>query len=142
MYRKSYVSKNVWRVLRLPVSAFALVAQKSFNGEFTANNWFSDQTFYVTIANFLSMKVLSLSIHCWISIWTTSWWNLNKIIWYEIDTKALIEKLSSLIVQKNYGCRTRVIRLRGYCTPGQFWDRLCIFVKNYKKLVTSKVCFL
>ena len=32
--------------------------------------------------------------------------------------------------------------LRGYCTPDQFFDCLCIFLKNYKTLVTSKICFL
>ena len=32
--------------------------------------------------------------------------------------------------------------LRGYCTPGQFLDCFCIFLKNYNTLVTSKVCFL
>ena len=30
-------------------------------------------------------------------------------------------------------------RLRGYCTPGQFLDCFCIFLKNYNTLVTSKV---
>ena len=33
-------------------------------------------------------------------------------------------------------------RLRGYCTPGHFLDCFCIFLKNYNKLVTSKMCFL
>ena len=32
--------------------------------------------------------------------------------------------------------------LRGYCTPDQFLDCLCIFIKNYNTLVTSKICFL
>ena len=32
--------------------------------------------------------------------------------------------------------------LRGYCTPDQFFDCLCIFLKNYNTLATSKVCFL
>ena len=32
--------------------------------------------------------------------------------------------------------------LRGYCTPDQFFDCLCIFLKNYNTLVTSKICFL
>ena len=31
--------------------------------------------------------------------------------------------------------------LRGYCTPGQFLDCFCIFLKNYNTLVTSKICF-
>ena len=37
------------------------------------------------------------------------------------------------------GCSTP---LRGYCTPDQFFDCLCIFLKNYNTLVTSKICFL
>ena len=32
--------------------------------------------------------------------------------------------------------------LRGYCTPSQFLDCFCIFLKNYNTLVTSKICFL
>ena len=32
--------------------------------------------------------------------------------------------------------------LRGYCTPGQFLDCFCIFLKNYNTLVTTKICFL
>ena len=32
--------------------------------------------------------------------------------------------------------------LRGYCTPDHFCDCLCIFLENYKMLVTSKICFL
>ena len=30
----------------------------------------------------------------------------------------------------------------GYCTPDQFCDYLCIFLKNYNTLVRSKICFL
>ena len=32
--------------------------------------------------------------------------------------------------------------LRGYCTPGQFLDCFCNFLKTYNILVTSKICFL
>ena len=32
--------------------------------------------------------------------------------------------------------------LRGYCTPCQFLNCFCIFLKNYSTLVTSKICFL
>ena len=35
-----------------------------------------------------------------------------------------------------------VTSLRGYCTPDQFFDCLCIFLKNYNTLVASKICFL
>ena len=63
---------------RLPVSEFATVAQKSFNGKFTAK---------VLIGHFmlpLQTSTLNLSIHCLISIWATCWGNINKIITYEI----------------------------------------------------------
>ena len=30
--------------------------------------------------------------------------------------------------------------LRGYCTPDQFCDCLCIYLKNYNTLVTSNIC--
>ena len=44
---------------------------------------------------------------------------------------------------KNRQVRNMVINtLRGYCTPGQFLDCFCIFLKNYNTLVTSKICFL
>ena len=35
-----------------------------------------------------------------------------------------------------------LLGLRGYCTPDQFFDCLCIFLKSYNTLVTSKICFL
>ena len=41
--------RNIWRDFRLPMSALATVARKSFNGKFTAK--FSDRAFYVPIAN-------------------------------------------------------------------------------------------
>ena len=31
--------------------------------------------------------------------------------------------------------------LRGYCTPSQFCNCLCIFVQNYNTFLTSKICF-
>ena len=34
------------------------------------------------------------------------------------------------------------ICLRGYCTSDELCDCLCIFLKNYNTLVTSKMCFL
>ena len=46
-----HISRNVWKDFRLPVLALATVARKSFNGKFTAKNWFSDWVFYYTIAN-------------------------------------------------------------------------------------------
>ena len=42
------------------MSAFGTVARKSFNGKLTAQKWFSDRTFYVTItdADFRILKSL------------------------------------------------------------------------------------
>ena len=34
------------------------------------------------------------------------------------------------------------LSLRGYCTPRLFFNCLCIFLKTYNTLVTSKICFL
>ena len=34
------------------------------------------------------------------------------------------------------------ICFRGYCTPDQFCDCLCIWLKNYNTLVTGKICLL
>ena len=43
-----FVSNNVCIDFRLPLSAFTIVAGKSFKGTFKPN-WFSDRAFYVTI---------------------------------------------------------------------------------------------
>ena len=43
-----YVSINVWRDFRLPVSSFATVAQKGFYRKFTAKIYFLNRAFYVT----------------------------------------------------------------------------------------------
>ena len=32
--------------------------------------------------------------------------------------------------------------LRGYCTPDQFCNCLCIFLKNYNTFVAGKICFI
>ena len=72
--------RNVWRDFRLPMSAVATVARKSFNGKFTVK---------------MNFQLGMLFYHCWcwhwkskslhlISIWTTCWWNLNKIVWSEL----------------------------------------------------------
>ena len=45
-------------------------------------------------------------------------------------------------VQTRLGMDFLFFNLRGYCTPGQFLDCFCIFLKNYNTLVTSKICFL
>ena len=78
-----YVSNNVWRAFQLPMSALATVARKSFKGKFTAKIDFPIGHFMLPLL-MLTLEVKSLSIHYLISIWTTSWWNLNKIVWSEI----------------------------------------------------------
>ena len=71
-----YVSKNVWRDLRLPVSVFVTVARKSINGRFIVNIDFPiGHNVTITDADIGS---LNLSMHYLISIWTQCWWNLNK----------------------------------------------------------------
>ena len=67
--------KYAWRDFRLPVSSFALVAWKSFNFKFTVKIGFPID---------ILCEVWSLYKHYLISIWTTCWWNLNKITWYNI----------------------------------------------------------
>ena len=54
--QSKYGLNNVWRKFRLALSAFATIAQKSFNGKFTAN-------IYLLIGYFsLSLLTLTLSL--------------------------------------------------------------------------------
>ena len=78
-----YVSNKVWRDFRLPVSVFASVARKSFNGKFTASIDFPIGHCMLPLLT-LTLEVNSHSLHYLISIWTTGWWNLNEIVWYKI----------------------------------------------------------
>ena len=75
--------RKVWRDLRLLMSALMTVAGKSFNGKFTPKFDFPIGHFMLSLL-ILTLKVLSLSIHYLISIWTTCWWNWNKIVWSEL----------------------------------------------------------
>ena len=92
-------------------------------------------------------------------------------LWYQIDPKMLNfwengkkspvwEKKKSILLKfdvkywfsgsfpcqkmnyKNVNNSKLTPTLRGYCTPDQFFDCLCIFFKNYNTLVASKTCFL
>ena len=74
--------RNVWRDFRLSTSALATVPWKSFNGIFSAKIDFPIGHFILPLL-MLTLKVESLSIHYLVSIWTTNWWNLNKIVWSE-----------------------------------------------------------
>ena len=74
-----YLSNNVWRYFRLPMSAIAIVAWKSFSCKFSAKTKFPIWDFMLPLL-MLTLEVLSLSMHYFIRIWTTCWWNLNKII--------------------------------------------------------------
>ena len=59
----------------------------------------------------------------------------SKIQWnYHSKTWKMFTKGKSTILHQQI--------LRGYCTPDQFFDYLCIFLKIYNTLVTSKICFL
>ena len=73
---------NVWRDFRLPMSAIATVARKSFNGKFTAKIDFPIGHFMLPLL-MLTLEVQSLFIHYLICIWSICWWNLNKIVWSE-----------------------------------------------------------
>ena len=77
------VSNNVRRDFRLLVSVFATVARKTFNGKVTAKNDFPIGHFLLPLLT-LTLEVKSLSIHYLISILTTCWWILKKIVKYEI----------------------------------------------------------
>ena len=55
-----YLSDNVWRHLRHPRSASATVAEKSFNGKFTAKIGIFDWVFYITIADAVIGSLKSL----------------------------------------------------------------------------------
>ena len=79
--------------------------------------------------------------------------NLREYGWPFFFFFSLISDLHSLCKlhldsQKNKSDKYRVLtllgslQLRGYCTPGQFLDCFCIFLKNYNTLVTNKICFL
>ena len=70
-----------WETL-LPMSALATIARKIFNGKFTAKIDFPIGYFILPLL-IQTLKVKIFSIHYLISIWTTLWWNLNKIVWSE-----------------------------------------------------------
>ena len=78
-----YLSNNVWRDFRLPMSPLATVAGKSFNSKLTAKIDFLLGYFIVQLL-MLTLEALSLSIHYLISIWTTCRWNMNKIVWFKL----------------------------------------------------------
>ena len=78
-----YLSNNVWRDLRLSMTALATVGGKSFNGYFTAKIAFPIGYFILPLL-MSTLEVWSPTIHYLISIWTTCWWNLNKIVWSEL----------------------------------------------------------
>ena len=73
---QTYLNKCMER-LKLPMSALTPGARKSFNGKFTVKIDFPIGNFMLPLL-MLTLKVLSLSIHYFLSIWTTCWWNLNK----------------------------------------------------------------
>ena len=62
------------------MSALATVTRKRFHVNFTAKIDSSIGHFMLPLL-MLTLEVLSLSIYYLISIWTTCWQNLNKIVW-------------------------------------------------------------
>ena len=72
--------RNVWRYFRLLMSALAMVA-----GKVLAANLLQKLIFRSGISCYHCWyDIESLSIIYLISIWTTCWWNLNKIVWSEL----------------------------------------------------------
>ena len=71
-----------YRNFRLPMSALATVYVR----QMYCKNWFFDWVFMLgpTILLMRTLEVWSLSVHCLTSIWTTCWWNLNKIVWSKV----------------------------------------------------------
>ena len=65
---------------KLPMSALATVARRSFNGKFTAKIDFPVGYFMLQLL-MLTLEVLNLSMHYLISIWTNCWCNLTNIVW-------------------------------------------------------------
>ena len=78
--------RNVWKDFRLSMLSLTTVAGKSSNGKFTAKIDFPVRYFMLPLL-MLILEVYSLSIHYLINIWTTCWWNLNKIVWFELYQK-------------------------------------------------------
>ena len=62
--------KGCMNGFKFPMSALAMVEQKSFNGKFTAKIDFPIGYFILPLL-MLTLEVQSLSIHYLISIWTT-----------------------------------------------------------------------
>ena len=71
--------------------------------------------------------VIAHKVHTLYSSCYQSMQQLNKVIQVSPEIHTLCSTLAPL---------------RGYRTPDQFSDCLCILLKNYNTLVTSKICFL
>ena len=67
--------------------------------------------------------------------------DIAKAAWSWSGTVTVLVQKEGTSVTQRKGIK-KVKDLRGYCTPGQFLDCFCIFLKNYNTLVTSKICFL
>ena len=78
-----YVSNNLWRNFRLPVSTFATVAQKIFNRKFTAKIAFPIGLFMLPLYWLWHWK-FKVSPHIIWYVFGPHVWNLNKIVWNEI----------------------------------------------------------
>ena len=103
------------------VSVFVTVAQKSFNDKFTPKIDFPIRYFMLPLLT-LILEVKNLSIHYLSSIWTTCWWNLNKIVRYE--------------KYKIWAFKQKMVN--------HFWEVLMPFWKTFlwhKKLLYAKVIF-
>ena len=70
-----------------------------------------------------------------------SWITLFFMVWFVLGHSGQRTSVKCAEAAWNYKAGG-IVHLRGYCTPGQFLDCFCIFLKNYNTLVTSKICFL
>ena len=152
--------RNVSRDFRLPMSALATVAGKSFNSKLLQKLIFRSGILYNHCWCWHWKSKVS-PIHYLRSIWTTCWWNLKKIAWSELYkilsflTKkchrfwlivdAILEDISvtetiivwciilkTTIVQcsKHYDSPTRVTRLKLY----QTWQTQSVLTKRDRSL--------
>ena len=78
-YGTNIFLRNVWRDFRFPMSAIATV-ERVFMANLLQKLIFPIGHFMLPLL-MLTLEAKGLSIHYLMSIWTTYWWNLNKIVW-------------------------------------------------------------
>ena len=121
--------RNVWRDFRLPMSALAMVAGKSFNGKLTAKIDFSIG--YVTIADvdIVSLKSLHTIFDKYFDhmlvefeqnhlIWTIQNFELFDKKWLTIFDKVLTPFWKTFLWLKQlFDAKVLIYRLSSFCVP-------------------------